>query len=196
MLNLEDEEVLTYTCWTIYNLIEASADRIENFFEKGICGRVLELCLHPAHRVFTAALRIVLSLVSGDQKATKKMVDMNLLSCLRYRLATAQGSILKDICLAIAKIMEGKKENIQCVIEADIFSSLIAMLENNTTDVKNEVVLAIKYATVGTPAQVSYIVSQVGSVYVFNKSCKGVLESIMRSAKSYRQECFICVSGS
>lgn len=88
---------------------------------------------------------------------------MSVLLCLSSLLTSPKKIIVKDACICLSKTLEGKKENLQFVIEADIIPLLISLMKSGTFDVKLEVALVLKHATSGSPAQVSYIVDKVGT---------------------------------
>lgn len=117
---------------------------------------------HPSFSVQYPALQIIGCLVCGDQQVIEKLIKMNILNCFVKILKSNKRASPRKACSAIAKILEGKPLNIQTVIDANIFPSVIELLETGSIETRNAAALVIKYASEGAPGQIEYLVKQVG----------------------------------
>ncbi|MBA0783913.1 hypothetical protein Gotri_001554 [Gossypium trilobum] len=141
LIHSNDEEVLTDACWALSYLSDGTNDKIQAVIEAGVCGRLVELLMHPSPSVLIPALRTVGNIVTGDDGQTQ--------------------SIKKEACWTISNITAGNKEQIQAVIEANIISPLVHLLQNAEFDIKKEAAWAISNATSGgTHDQIKFLVSQ------------------------------------
>ncbi|KAF0920702.1 hypothetical protein E2562_036405 [Oryza meyeriana var. granulata] len=159
----QDEEILTDSCWALSYLSDGSDDKIQAVIETGVCPRLVELLNHPSPTVLIPALRTVGNIVTGNDAQTQHILDHpQALPCLFNLLTTTQKkSIKREACWTISNITAGTKEQIQAVINANIISPLLHLLQNADFDVKKEAAWAISNATSGgTPDQIEYLVSQ------------------------------------
>ncbi|XP_004487798.1 importin subunit alpha-2 [Cicer arietinum] len=157
-----DEEVLTDACWALSYLSDGTNDKIQAVIEAGVCGRLVQLLLHPSPSVLIPALRTVGNIVTGDDLQTQAIINHGSLPCLLSLLThNHKKSIKKEACWTISNITAGNKEQIQAVIEAGLIAPLVNLLQNAEFDIKKEAAWAISNATSGgTHEQIKYLVSQ------------------------------------
>ncbi|KAK4492615.1 hypothetical protein RD792_003433 [Penstemon davidsonii] len=162
LIHTNDEEVLTDACWALSYLSDGTNDKIQAVIEAGVCPRLVELLLHPSPSVLIPALRTVGNIVTGDDAQTQVIIDNRSLPCLLNLLTqNYKKSIKKEACWTISNITAGNKDQIQAVIEAGIFSPLIALLQNAEFEIKKEAAWAISNATSGgTHDQIKFLVRE------------------------------------
>ncbi|PPE00013.1 hypothetical protein GOBAR_DD02993 [Gossypium barbadense] len=162
LIHSNDEEVLTDACWALSYLSDGTNDKIQAVIEAGVCGRLVELLMHPSPSVLIPALRTVGNIVTGDDGQTQCIINHQVLPCLLNLLTNNfKKSIKKEACWTISNITAGNKEQIQAVIEANIISPLVHLLQNAEFDIKKEAAWAISNATSGgTHDQIKFLVSQ------------------------------------
>lgn len=68
-----DEKVLTDACWAISYLSDGTNDIIQEVIKTGICGRLVELLLHPSPSVLIPVIRTMGNIVTGDDMQTQVM---------------------------------------------------------------------------------------------------------------------------
>ena len=164
LLSIEDDKALTDACWALSYLSDGPNEKIQAVIEAGVCGRLVELLMHPSPRVQTPALRTVGNIVTGDDMQTQVILDASALPCLLSLLSSPKKGIRKEACWTISNITAGSKAHIQAVIDANIVPPLISLLMNAKFDIRKESAWAISNATSGgTPEQIQYLVSQ-GSI--------------------------------
>ncbi|KAI3832889.1 hypothetical protein MKW92_019888 [Papaver armeniacum] len=162
LINSTDEEVLTDACWALSYLSDGTNDKIQAVIEVGACRRLVELLLHPSPTVLIPALRTVGNIVTGDDRQTQCIIELQALPCLMNLLTqNHKKSIKKEACWTISNITAGNNEQIQSVIAADIIGPLIHLLQNAEFDIKKEAAWAISNATSGgSHEQIKYFVAQ------------------------------------
>ncbi|XP_031103474.1 importin subunit alpha-2-like isoform X2 [Ipomoea triloba] len=162
LIHSTDEEVVTDACWALSYLSDGTNDKIQAVIDSGVCSRLVELLQHPSSTVIVPALRAVGNIVTGDDMQTQHIIDNQGL----YRLSTLltgnyKKSIKKEACWTISNITAGNTQQIQAVIEANIFGPLVNLLQNGEFDIKKEAAWAISNATSGgSHDQIKYLVSQ------------------------------------
>ncbi|KAG9130648.1 hypothetical protein Leryth_011912 [Lithospermum erythrorhizon] len=162
LIHSNDEEVLTDASWALSYLSDGPNDKIQAVIEAGVCPRLVELLMHPAHTVLIPALRTVGNIVTGDDTQTQYVIDNQVLPCL-YKLLTEnyKKSIKKEACWTISNITAGNITQIQAVIEANIISPLIFLLQNAEFDIKKEAAWAVSNATSGgSHDQIRFLANQ------------------------------------
>ncbi|XP_045790638.1 importin subunit alpha-1-like isoform X1 [Trifolium pratense] len=162
LLFSNDEEVLTETCWALSFLSDGSSDKIQAVIDAGVCGRLVQLLLHPSPSVLIPALRTVGNIVTGDHMQTQAVINHGSLPCLLSLLThNHDKSIQIEACWTIANITAGNTEQIQAVIEAGLIASLVNLFQNAEFDIKKEAACAFYNASSGgTNEQIKYLVSQ------------------------------------
>ncbi|WJX95925.1 hypothetical protein P8452_77189 [Trifolium repens] len=162
LLFSDDEQVLTDTCWALSSLSYGSNDKIQAVIDAGLCGRLVQLLLHPSPSVLIPALLTVGNIVSGDDMQTQVVIKHGLLPCLLSLLThNHDKSIQIEACWTIANITSGNTEHIQAVIEAGLIASLVNLFQNAEFHIQKEAAWAFYNASSGgTNEQIKYLVSQ------------------------------------
>nr|XP_018681523.1 PREDICTED: importin subunit alpha-4-like isoform X2 [Musa acuminata subsp. malaccensis] len=137
LIHLNDEEVLVDACWAISHLSHGSKDRIQAVIEAGVCPKLVELLSHPSHKVLVPALRTLGNIVTGNDVQTQ------------------------EVCGVISNITAGNSNQIQAVIDANIVSPLVQLLQHAEFSVKKVAFWAISNAIHGgSNCQIQFLVSQ------------------------------------
>lgn len=162
LIHLNDEEVLTDACWALSYLSDGTNDKIQAVIEAGVCQRLVALLIHHSPSVLVPALRTVGNIVTGDDAQTQFIIENNALPYLRQLLTGAyKKSIKKEACWTISNITAGNRSQIQAVIQADIFGSLVELLQRAEFEIRKEAAWAISNATSGGSAeQIRFLATQ------------------------------------
>ncbi|AES92574.1 hypothetical protein MtrunA17_Chr4g0074371 [Medicago truncatula] len=158
----KDEEVLTDAWWALSYLSDGTNDNIQAVIEAGVCGRLVQLLLHPSPSVLIPVVRTMGNIVTGDNMQTQAIINHGSLPCLLSLLTSShKKSIKKEVCWTVSNITAGNREQIQAVIEAGLIAPLVNLLQNAEFDIKKEAAWALTNATSGgTHEQIKYLVSQ------------------------------------
>ncbi|GMJ01832.1 hypothetical protein HRI_003852400 [Hibiscus trionum] len=161
LIHSNDEQVLSDASWALSYLSDGTSEKIQAVIEAGVCGRLVELLLHPSLSVLKPALRTVGNITSGDDVQTQCIISHQALPCLSKLLTNNYKSIKKEACWTISNITARNEEQIQAVIEANIIAPLVHLLQNAEFDIKGEAAWAITNAiSGGTHDQIKFLVSQ------------------------------------
>ncbi|KAG8479285.1 hypothetical protein CXB51_029086 [Gossypium anomalum] len=174
----DDELVLDHVCWALAYLSDATNDKIQAVIKADVCGRLVELLMHPSPSVIAPALYTIGRIVTDVQVqllnmifffsyswtnlvATQSVISRQALPCLLNLLTNNYEKSIKEFaCSIISNIMVGNDEHIQAVIEANIIAPLVHLLQNAEFDIKKQAAWAILIATYGTHDQIRFLVSQ------------------------------------
>ncbi|KAK5786533.1 hypothetical protein PVK06_041170 [Gossypium arboreum] len=155
----DDESVLEHVCWALAYLCDATNDKIQAVIEADVCGRLVELLMHPSPSVIAPALYTIGRIVTHVQ--VQSVISRQALPCLLNLLTNNYKKSIKEFaCSIISNIMVGNDEHIQAVIEANIIAPLVHLLQNAEFDIKKQAAWAISIATDGTHDQIRFLVSQ------------------------------------
>ena len=92
---------------------------------------------------------------------TQIVIICGALRQLQALLSSPKDGIRKEACWAISNITSGTKDQIQCVLDANIVPPLVELLKNAELDIKKEAAWAISNLTIsGNKTQVAYLVTQ------------------------------------
>ncbi|KAE8712442.1 Importin subunit alpha-2 [Hibiscus syriacus] len=76
LIHSNDEQVLCDACWAFSYLSDGTNDEIQGVVEADVCGRLVELLLHPCLLVLEPALRTVGNITSRDDAQTQVLKSL------------------------------------------------------------------------------------------------------------------------
>ena len=163
LIKSNDSQVVTDACWALSYLSDGDNTKIQAVINSGVCEKVVLNLMHQSQAVQTPSLRIIGNIVTGDDEQTQHVIDFHVLPRLKFMLdnVNIKKAIKKEVCWTISNITAGPVHQIEAVIEASIFESLINHLIYSDFDVKKEAAWAIANATSsGSFEQIRYLVSK------------------------------------
>ncbi|CAA2969310.1 importin subunit alpha [Olea europaea subsp. europaea] len=163
LIHTDDEEVLSYACWAMYDLTCETEDIIQVVIDASVFPRLFQLLRYPPSFVCVPAMYNIVDIISYvDDIQIQVIIENGALFCLRNFLTQDyENSVKEGTCWIISELIKRTKDNFQAVIEAGIFSPLPQLIQNAEFELKREAARTICYATsVGTIKEIKYLVHE------------------------------------
>ena len=185
LLNIDDGEILSYTCWSLSHLCDGPASNIAAVVTSpaltdlpgGLVPRLVELLHHGNWRVTKPALRTIGNIVCAeydedssalDDKPlltdfTEVILECNAVPKLKSLINHCNREIQKEACWTLSNIAAGTVDQIQAVIDSEAIPLLVKLVNNENTDqeVRSEACWVVLNATsCGSDLQIGVLVSE------------------------------------
>ena len=163
LLNCADNQIITDACWALSYLSDGDNVKIQAILDANVCKTVVSYLSHKSQAVQTPALRIIGNIVTGDDFQTQTAIECGALPVLKQMLdnPNLKKAVKKEVCWTISNITAGQHNQIELVVQSQIFDSLIYHIQHSDFEVKKEAAWAIANATSGAnEQQIAYLVSR------------------------------------
>lgn len=188
LIYLEDNDILSYTCWSLSHLCDGPASNIMSVVTSadtkdppgGLVPRLIELLHHSNWRVTKPALRTIGNIVCAEYDDsemasatedgdpfltdfTEVILDCNAVPTLKDLINHSNREIQKEACWTLSNIAAGTVDQIQAVINAGAIPPLVQLVNDESTDqeVRSEACWVVLNATsCGSDSQISSLVSE------------------------------------
>ncbi|XP_061329444.1 importin subunit alpha-8 [Pezoporus flaviventris] len=159
LLEHEDNEIISDSCWATSFLTDGSNDRIQVVVDTGILPRLVELMASPELIILTPALRTVGNVVTGTNEQTQAAIDAGVLAVLPHLLQHAKPTIQKEAAWMLSNIAAGPCWQIQQLMTCGLLPPLVELLDKGNFSAQKEAVWAVaNFTTGGTVEQIVELV--------------------------------------
>lgn len=156
----DDSSIVSDACWALSYLTDSEDHQIDYILKYNAAPIVAQLLLSTEQIIQTPALRVVGNIVTGEDSHTDAIIQAggltNLKELLQYH---NKKGVKREVCWTISNITAGTVEQIQKVMDEDLFRYVLEELDSGEYDTRKEAAWAIANATSsGSESQVQFLV--------------------------------------
>ncbi|NWI60448.1 IMA5 protein, partial [Calyptomena viridis] len=149
LMQHEDKDVITDSCWAVSYLTDGSNDRIQIVVDAGVLPRLVELMACTDLVVMIPALRAIGNVVTGTDQQTQAAIDAGVLSVLPRLLRHTKPAIQKEAAWTLSNIAAGPCQQIQQLITCGLLPPLVELLDKGDFKTQKEAVWVVANFTTG-----------------------------------------------
>jgi hypothetical protein len=137
---------------------ERASEKLTSLFVEGVAAPLIALLGHSSRKVMRVALQVTAQLTSSeDAYHTDCLIEQGLLSLLYAELLRSNATVQRQALFACSNILAGTHEQISAVIDADLVSIIIPMLDAQSFAVQKEAVSGAHTVVLNELASHAYI---------------------------------------
>jgi len=137
----DDKELLADCCWALSFIIDGNErEKNETIIKAGIVPRLINLIGHKSKNVVIPTLRVLGSLLAGDEEIAQNVLDCGILEPLSNIISSPKDKIRKEAVFVSSNIAAGTTKQSHLVIESGIAQKIIELAKTDTFEIKKECV--------------------------------------------------------
>lgn len=142
LLDIENEEVISNTCWVLIYMYKTNLEMTLTLLLKSdLIPKLIEILHNSEAPVNLLCLKILGNITTGSDQDTQLLLDNNILPILKELLIHMNFDdtlFLKQILWIISNIVAGTKNQVKQVLQYDIIPKIVEYLKNDSYDIKKE----------------------------------------------------------
>lgn len=145
LINHEDFSVLTDACWALSNMCEGSKVLVQIVVNANVCPRLVELLtFKKSNHVIAGAIQAIGNIVASSEAQSQIIIDCNALPSFCELLCHKKADIIKNTCWTISNIALGHSNQIQSLIDANVYPLILSHLQTGSNEVQIEAAWAMR----------------------------------------------------
>jgi importin subunit alpha-2 len=164
LLDHPDKQVVGNACFALAHMSKGQQGQVQAIIDLGICPRLADFVHHESYStVVRGALRTLGNIIKDETQAPLKCIIGNILPSLLHHSSSKNEDVLEEVCLLISKITAGTTDQVQLVIDNNLFPPIIGILKDSKIgmSLREPALLSVtNVLSKGSPAQVEYLVKQ------------------------------------
>lgn len=112
LIENDKEDIITDICWALSYLSDGNKERIPDFLDQRLLGKLIQLMNHENVALAIPCLRTVGNIVTGDDSQTQLAINANLVPTLSNILSHPKKTVRKEACWVLSNITAGTHEQL------------------------------------------------------------------------------------
>lgn len=150
-MSSKDSQTRTDACWAFSYLSDGLNEHIEAVIASGVVPTIFELANQDLRSdIVCPAVRTLGNIVTGDERQTQFILDLNILPMLMNLMSHPKKNIVKESVWMLSNITAGTASQIEAVIRCPgLIQKVIELLESSDHNIQKEACWVISNATSG-----------------------------------------------
>lgn len=148
LTNFDNPEIVSDSCWCLIFLCEGLDDRIEDVLDAGIGPLLINLLRKRLTDNVVSGAMTLACMFTGTIEQLQLFINDGVLVLLKKHLSSKRKSVKLECCKTISRYVETcNVEQIQFLIEADIYPGIVELIEKGWALARNEATFVISKTT-------------------------------------------------
>jgi hypothetical protein len=164
ILEHNDEDIVTDSCWGLTTISENSPNKAEIFMNNNILPKLVQLLGSTHIPTVFHALRCIGTVLVEKEEVTQLAINAGVVPALAHLINIEKVSMRKEAAWAISNITAGSAAQLQTVINSGLISKLVSLAINDNFEVRRESIWCLSNATTSCNAEQLKVLVESGVV--------------------------------